>query len=364
MAYITPKEFLETMQWNQKVFPNKNNNFTLEALVLDTNFNRYYFENENLTKDDVTVYYDNSGTYTLLAEDTDYTINLEKGYLELTTTGSTKVGSSQLFSEYSYNMIGVSSNYISELLKRATSKVDATVNSTFVDGSQDNPNYPSKELNTSNKGFYDRYYYPVERPVIDITSNLAADVGKLDTTIVLKSNSGRLFPPEGKILINREIIEYTSISGDTMTIVRGDTPQEHKKGDIISTTMIEVSNEFEGLQIIRYPFDYEYKVLTRDEEFTITNSGVLYLYQHPRNFRVTREIEGRVTMRYLYGYTSIPEDIKRLTFLLAKKELTSTTIGRSLIEGRDEFNPEMFNFDAKEIEGIVNEYKVIPMTNT
>lgn len=365
MMYITPKEFLDLMQWKKKVTSNKSNGFTLEELELDTNFNRYFFENSNLVSDEVKVFYDNSsGDKTELLIEDDYELNVDEGYITLTSAGETKIGASKLYAEYSYSVLGISTTYLTDLLTRVSNKVNLVTNAVFIDGSQPNPEYPHREINMSNQGFYDRYYYPIDRPLIDLTSKLAADVSKSDTTIQLETNTGDFFPKTGKILIGREIIEYTDITNDVITVVRGDTPENHFTGEIISTTMIEVSNEFEGLQIIRYPFDYEYKVLTYEEEFTITDAGTLYLYQHPRNFRVTREIEGRVTMRYLYGYQTIPEDIKRLTFLYAMKELTSTTIGRSLIEGRDEFNPEMFNFDSSEINMIINKYKVVPMTNT
>ena len=44
--------------------------------------------------------------------------------------------------------------------------------------------------------------------------------------------------------------------------------------------------------------------------------------------------------------------------------LIQDTIGKALIAGRNEFNPDMFNADLEEIERIKKSYIVLPMENT
>ena len=44
--------------------------------------------------------------------------------------------------------------------------------------------------------------------------------------------------------------------------------------------------------------------------------------------------------------------------------LIQDNVGSSIIKGRDEFRPEMFNVDVKEIESIINSYIVLSIGNT
>ena len=71
------------------------------------------------------------------------------------------------------------------------------------------------------------------------------------------------------------------------------------------------------------------------------------------NFLCKKDVANRIKIIYLYGYDTIPEDIKRLNVLLAKRILIRDNVGKSLIEGRDEFRPEMYNIDEDEIKSIV-----------
>ena len=102
---------------------------------------------------------------------------------------------------------------------------------------------------------------------------------------------------------------------------------------------------------------------TAEGLFYSFSDSVFSASQYPD--RLTKEgVANRVRIVYLYGYDTIPADITRLSLLLAKKALMQDNVGSSIIKGRDEFQPEVFNVDKEEIGGIIDSYIVLPMGNT
>ncbi len=66
---------------------------------------------------------------------------------------------------------------------------------------------------------------------------------------------------------------------------------------------------------------------------------------------------------YTYGFASVPEEIKELTILMIVRELVRSTIGRSLIEGRDNFRPTELTAMDEQIENIFKRHTYHNLTN-
>jgi hypothetical protein len=93
--------------------------------------------------------------------------------------------------------------------------------------------------------------------------------------------------------------------------------------------------------------------------------GLIYKFKDADPDQLYRTgVASRIKIIYYYGYNTIPQDIKRLTILYAKKMLKADNISKALIAGRNEFRPEMVDVDEEEIRRIVGHYIVLPMGNT
>jgi hypothetical protein len=365
-SYVSTLEFCEAMGWDLYVPQRRNGTPPVcEQLNQQEHTDNYYFAFENIIAGTYTVLYGtNAGDVQPMIETTDYTINLSQGFVTLTATGKAKLtGGKKLFAKYKYISIGLSDEYVQKAIERASQRVDTLCNTTFTDGSVPNPDYPFQELTLINQGFYNRYYYFQDLPLINISSELASDIDKEQTTLTLKTGDGVKFPLQGRITLGRENMDYT-LSGDVMTVVRGSIPEEHKAGTPINTICFEISSVPEGYPIIQYPEDLGFISLEFGRDFSFNGHNNIYIYETPRTFRVRFEIPGRVKISHFWGYTSIPEDIKRLTILLTKRQLSADNIMKAMIEGRNEFNPEMFNVDEQELNSIVNAYRILRMGNT
>ena len=163
-------------------------------------------------------------------------------------------------------------------------------------------------------------------------------------------------------------LQEMGFSTDTLTGCTrgslGSTAASHDEDDEVHTTILFVSGTSEGTSVTFIPEAW-------DTDMHATEDGLIYRFDNyttsgytTDNFLCKKDVANRIKIIYLYGYDTIPEDIKRLNVLLAKRILIRDNVGKSLIEGRDEFRPEMYNIDEDEIKSIVGSYIVLPMGNT
>lgn len=61
----------------------------------------------------------------------------------------------------------------------------------------------------------------------------------------------------------------------------------------------------------------------------------------------------RVRITYQAGATSVPEDIEELTLLVGAQKLKKSVVDRSLISGRNEFNPSLIDVSKSDIDETV-----------
>lgn len=329
----------------------------------DNSIDTFYLAHDNIIASTYTLYYgaSESAASSTLTETTDYTLDLTTGKITLTAGGITTLGVNTIFAEYQYNSIGLTDEDIQTTLERAEQQVDSILNTTFTDGTTTNPTYPNLLENMPSQGLYDRRYRVANLPLIDISSTLDANITDSDTSLTVASGDGSKFPTSGKIVIGNEIISYTGISTDTLTgLTRGEDSSSaaaHTAADEIHTTIVEISETVDG----NTP---SFQTLSWGNDYYAEDNGNIYIHEDTKIDNIPQDIPNRVKIRHYHGYDSIPEDIVRLTLLLAKRELIQDNIGKALIEGRNEFKPEMFNVDINEINRIVDAYRINAMKST
>ena len=329
----------------------------------------FYLDQKRILDSTYTLFYGSAATTTdELIDTTDYAIESDTGKITLTSDGKTKVDTNKIYAKYSYTKNAMSNSYLTEILNRAETKVDNETNTTFTDGTVDNPPYPSETEIQPSPGYFREQIIAEEKPLIDIVTTLDGALAIDAVVVPVATGTGSKYPSSGSIIIDSEVITYTGITADNLTgCTRGvmsTTAATHDDLAPIHSTILFVSNTQEGTAV-------DYTVQPWNTYMHATETGLFYTYnqsvfntsQFPN--RLTRQdVADRVKLIYYYGYDTIPADITRLTLIFAKEMLLKDNIGSSLIAGRDGFKPGVMSSDSKETESIINSYVVIPMGNT
>lgn len=333
---------------------------TLEAVGTgDNSETTFYLDQNHVVSDSYTLYANDVE----MTETTHYVLTADTGKIVLTTAGVTMLSTDALTAKYKYFSNGMNDSYIIAVLGRAEIEVDKAVNSTFVDGSSANPAYPIETEIQASEGYFQNRIITERKPLIDIESALDGDITDSDTTISLASaTGGDLFPSTGYIIIGSEVISYTGVSADDLTgCTRGElgtTAAAHSNGDAIHSTIIFRSDTTEGTAVSWTIQPWQTSIFANED-------GLIYKFKDASPDPLTRVgVAERIKIIYYHGYKTVPEDITRLTLLLAKRALIQDNVGSSMIKGRNEFRPEMLNVDESEIRKIANSYIVLPMGNT
>jgi len=335
----------------------------------DSSTKIFYLNHKNILDSSYTLFYgDDSSTTDELTDVTHYAIEGDTGKITLTTDGVTELATKKIYAKYSYTKNGMSNDYLTKVLNRAEAKVDNETNTTFTDGTATNPTYPSETEIQSSPGYFREQIIAEEKPLIDIVTTLDGDLAIDAVTVPVAAGNGTNYPATGSIIIDSEVITYTGIATDNLTgCTRGamsTTAATHDDLAPIHSTILFLSNTQEGTSV-------DYTIQPWGTFMHATETGLFYTYnqsvfntsQFPN--RLTRQdVADRVKLIYYYGYDTIPADITRLTLIFAKEMLLKDTIGSSLIQGRDGFQPGVMNTDGKESESIINSYVVTPMGNT
>jgi hypothetical protein len=330
----------------------------------------FYLDHKNVIDNSFTLYYGSSeSTSTTLTNVTHYNLDLSSGKITITAAGLIVLGVNSIYAEYSYVMNGMSDEYLTSVLLRAENQVEDECETHFTNGSSTNPDYPHLDEVQSTKGQRNLKYFTNEGPLIDIKTALDGDITTISTSLNVTAGDGAKLPITGKIVIGTEIISYTNISSDTLqNLTRGvdnSTIAAHTDGDEIHTTIIQISGTDEGTTPTWYVRSWN------DETFADEN-GKIYIYDRSLISDVTGEnmmlpqqdVENRFKISYYHGYDFIPADITRLTIIFAKRMLMNDTMSKSIMSGRNEFRPEIFNADETEINRIIAEYFVARISNT
>lgn len=366
IKYATPLMLAEDLgimkeipSWEQGTTPSKE--LVGTGNDSDTTF---YLDQKSVISDSYSLYYGpDANTLTALTETTHYVLDNDSGKIVLTDDGVTAVGTNKIYAEYKYYSNGMKDSFIIATIKRAEKQVDNKVNSTFTDGTQTNPSFPIiTEIMASEGTFNDRIILS-KKPLIDIQSQLDGSITDSDVTIsLISSQGGEQFPSSGYIIIGSEVITYTGIDGDDLTGctrgVLGTTAASHNSGDEVHSTIVFRSDTVEGTEA-------SWTIQPWHSSIYANEFGLVYKFDGADPAPLSRQgVAERIKIIYLYGYDSVPEDITRLALIFAKKILITNNIGKAMIQGRNEFKPEMYDVDSDEIERIINSYIILPMGNT
>jgi hypothetical protein len=356
----------EVPSWDVSATPSKEEVGTGNGVLLS-----FFLDHQSILEDSYTLYYGatESAATNTLTKTTHYSINLTTGEVTLTLAGRTLLSTNKLYVKYSYISNGMTDEYLTTVLARAEQRVDDACGTTFTDGTQDNPSYPSHVDFLPSKGIYNIAFFTDRRPLIDVNSTLGTTITDADVTLDVSSGDGVLFPSAGTIILGTEIITYTGITVDTLTGlsrgVDGSTVAAHTAGDEIHSTVVQISGTGEGSAPTWYPQEWKADVFVEDTgRFTLYNVNLIEGTTGENLILPQEDVQNRVKITYLYGYDSIPATITRLTLLIAKQQLISDTVGKALIAGRNEFRPEMVNVDQPEIDSIIKSYNQASMSNT
>lgn len=330
----------------------------------DDSNTQFFLDQKNIIADSYTLY----ANAVAMTETTHYTLDKATGEITLTGDGVTLLTTNALTAKYKYFDIAMSDSYLNSVLTRAEKQVDKKTNSTFTDGTATNPSYPSKTEIQPSPGYFRDQIIVENKPLKDIETTLDGDHTAVITTINLAAGTGGDYPSTGSIIIGSEVISYTGVSTDDLTGCTrgtlGTTAAAHSDGDAVHSTILFLSNTQEGTAV-------EFTVQPWDTYMYVSADGLIYSFdqsvfesgQYPD--RLTKqEVANRVKIIYYYGYDTIPEDITRLALIFAKNMLIKDTIGKSMISGRNEFQPEILNADREDMKSIIDSYIVLPMGNT
>ena len=330
----------------------------------DDSNTQFFLDQKNILSDSYTLY----ANAVAMTETTHYTLDKDTGEITLTSAGVTLLTTNALTAKYSYVSNGMSDSFLTEVLERAETEVDNSINSVFTDGTATNPTYPSETEIQPSPGYFNNQIIVKKKPLIDVSTTLSGALTSSATTISLDAGTGSDYPSSGNIIINSEVISYTGVSTDSLTGCSrgtlGTTSGAHSHGDAIHSTALFLSNTSEGT-------DVTYTVQPWDSEMYATGEGLISTFAdsvfassyYPDKLSMPG-VANRTKIIYYYGYDTIPVDITRLSLLFAKRQLITDNIGKSMIAGRNEFRPEMLNADEEEIRRIMDSYIVLPMVNT
>ena len=319
---------------------------------------QFYLDQRNIIASSYTLY----ANAVAMTETTHYTLDKDTGEITLTSAGVTLLSTNAFTAKYKYFSNDMSDSYINSVLERAEIEVDNKLNTIFTDGTATNPSYPLETEYQPSQGLYMDRIIVEKKPLKDIETTLNGAHTAVITTISLAAGTGSKYPTSGTIIIGSEAISYTGISTDDLTGCTrgalGTTAATHSDGDSVHSTILFRSDTAEGTAV-------SWTIQPWDTLMYATSEGLIYKFKDADPDPLTRAgVANRVKIMYYYGHDTIPKDITRLSLLFAKRMLIQDNIGKSMIAGRDEFNPEMLNADNEETKRIINSYIIFPMGNT
>jgi hypothetical protein len=325
----------------------------------------FYLDYGLVIADSYTLYYgaSESAATNTLTETTHFTLDKELGKITLTSAGVTLLSTNKLFASYSHMMNGdnliITDTDLQNALDRADEEVDKLTSTVFADGTAATPEYGVKtNEEQAGKGETETWYDLDEFPLPDVSTTLDEAVTADDTTITVVSTDG--FPSSGVIGIGSDKISYT---GKTDTTFTGCTSvSAHDDGSTVYPYVIEISVTEEGTTP-------SWTVLESGVDYHIDlDTGRVYLYKdysEHNNLDLQQPpylVANRFRATYLYGYDTIPEPIKRLTLMLAAKEIEHMRLRKNNIMNV-EFSSTIENLDDSWIQQTIAEYKSIKSSN-
>lgn len=308
-----------------------------------------------------------------LTESTHYTLSKDNGKVTLTSTGVSTVTTNNIYAAYSFiNMSHgqvLTDTQLQTALDQAQAEFENMTYNKWTDGTDDTPDYTqaTNEKHTG-KGRWDRNYYLKNFPLPNVSTDLNSGIDDDDTTIIVDSTSG--FPSSGTLTIETEKITYTGKSSTTFTgCSRGSgdsTAASHSDGETVYPWCFEVSSTDPGSSptwnVLEHDVDYDLDLnrgrvhVYWDDVILDTLSTTTYPPQMiPNRFRGT----------YIWGNSTIPNDVKKAVLMIAAKNLVHTTFRKSNLDGTDHGQKvsQLANIDNDWIMSVIERYRNIKVSN-
>jgi len=325
----------------------------------DSSTTIFWLDHSFILADGYTIYYgaDEASSIPLL-ETIHYTLDKDLGKITLTSTGVSLVSTNLIYAAYSYCSINLTNTQLSNAILRAKSEVDNFTNNHFADSTSATPDWNQVlDEYQDGKGAFDINYFILNKyPIPNVSTIVDGVITADDVTITVASTSG--FPSSGYILIEDDKIEYT---GKTSTTFTGCTSvSAHDDALTILPYVIEISTTEPGGTI-------SWDILKQGTEFEIDfKTGRVQIYSAGATGSGTyvdiestppRLVANRIRLSYISGYSSIPDDIVKVTLMLASKDIMSLVVRKSHSSGMNDFNPSLINVDKDAISKILMYYR-------
>lgn len=329
----------------------------------DGSTTRFYLDHAYVIASSYTLYYgatENAALAQPLTETTHYTMSKDEGYISLTSTGKTLISTSNIYAAYSFNTLQLTDTQAQDALNRAGAEIEKRTSTKWTDGTATTPSYAQvTNEKQDGKGSYDRDYYTKKYPLPDVSTQLTADTAIGATTLNVDATAG--FPATGYLLIGSEKITYSAKATTTFTCTA--TTAAHSDNDYVKPYVVEISTTESGTEpdwtVLAENTDFDVDLNTGKVHIFVTQYDLTYFaLQYP-----PRGVPNRFRFTYLYGFSSIPEDVKRLCLMIAARDLMHTGVRKKTADGYGEFNAELVDIDERWIEDTIQSYKSLKISN-
>ena len=337
----------------------------------------FWADQRNIIAGTYTLYYGaTAAATTTLTETTHYTIDKDLGKITLTSAGVTLLSTSNIYAVYKYtdlsgdysggsgaSGIGVPDSLISTYLTRAQSWIDEQLNTHFAVSTDTTPDWEKvTDEKLDGMGQQRKDYYLNNFPVKHLTTLTDGSLTAANATVTVDSTAG--FPSTGSIVIESEKITYTGKTSTTFTgCTRGVDDSDgatHVDNSTVTSTVVEISLTSEGstpeFQVLEVGSQYDINETT-GRIWLYDTSGTLVISTPSGSYLPLSGVPSRFRASYLSGYSTIPEEITRITIMIAARDMTKSGLLRTLISGSSNAPGDSFSVSNSEVEEVLSHYR-------
>lgn len=352
IQYCSVQDVMDFLNYTKEV-PDYDNQISTKETLSGTTSAGYFTAHNKIISGSYSFYHGTTEpTSVLLTETTHYSFDKEKGYLSLTGSGVTTVGSDNIYGAYKYNN-NFKNSQVDDIITSNTTLIDSMLHTTYQQ-----PTVVVREENVG-KGAYYRMYSLDKFPKLPFIGQLSAELSAAGTTATLYDTTGLM--AGDYLTIEQEAMKVDSVDSSTqITVTRAQFNSSailHAADTYLCNYVIEVCNTPLGGQplwhLLSFRNNFEIDKISGNVQLLHVNAEdkdalASDLYPPQRIFN-------RCRVTYKYGAESVPIDIKRLCILMTARQLYQSMIANALGRGTDGFNPEGMSMIDNEIKAITRQ---------
>lgn len=361
VQYCSVTEFLDYLGLKDNVLDKNRDLELVDDSGSVSSGQRLFLKSNHLISDTLVLSHGTtSGSVTDLTVTTDYSVDVDKGIITLTSAGATAIGTNNVYADYDSISPGLNKTEtsISSLIDKQTALIDKITHRTWQPLS-----LISNELHTG-KGDYNLVYRVKSLPLKFVRTTLDADMTTTDLTITLGDTTG--LEPGDILSIGLEAVTIVSVDDSTtLTITRASkdtTAIIHVTGESVINMIIEISNSPRG-EIPTYTFKtYEDKYSVNGETWSINllNGNHKYYYQDFVNTDSPRMHDSdRLRITYKSGSLTVDPEICDLCVMLTGKKLFNSQVLNALSRATNGFETSGLDNVDDEIDRIIKRKRVL-----